>query len=613
MLPPVAALSDAFLGSFSQSHHTSTDARVQIGASVKEAVAPARTLPVQLSGERSSLLSLSGQLQLSQGLSVVAETLGAILKVERHKGEALTDYAQRLGEVIAALSPSERVALQKALNQMMKGTTLRLLTDILKNPVGPEATRLALQLETEAYLVREPLTKQVVTSYRQNGGHDLPPAVPAKPTILLELAKSLSTQTGRVALQTSTAANSSLAPTQPGLDGTMSKVNGETLSAFVETARLAQAIKAALKLTGETSSWPTSPGQPKTLDAPLTQASARTQAASGSERPAFDTRPAAQRESLPHDATSAAGGKSAARLPASATASLLRSAPQDRAPDDVTYDGPALARMGSRIDTATLTHKTPDGTPATAKAEAAMAARLAEAQLIGVTVEEIGSADSWLADIYALEGQDTALVAEAALIAGGDIPEQAVSSEPPGARLAGALSEQQERDVLSANQSPADAMQDDQPGLTTGSTPLEAEEAAHLQSVTGRATESPAALLASAAQAGLTARSMARDPIGPIFVPYPPQGGYEEDEKDLIEAVEASDEDGARNRNGGRRQGGGDTGQDDEDGADEGDMFAPANAGGMTEQASDSLETKASRLAAGSNDAEAYYQRMAGW
>lgn len=613
MLPPVAALSDAFLGSFSQSHHMPTDARVQIGASLKEAVAPARTLPVQLSGERSSLLSLSGQLQLAQGLSVVAETLGAILKVERHKGEALTDYAERLSEVIAGLSPADRIALQKALNQLMKGTTLRLLTDILKNPVGPEATRLALQLETEAYLVREPLTKQVVTSYRQNGGHDLPPAVPPKPTILLELAKSLSTQTGRVALQTSTAANSSLAPTQSGLGGTMSKLNGETLSAFAETARLAQAIKAALKLTGETSAWPTSPGQPKTLDTPLTQASARTQAASGSEQQALSGQPAAQRESLPTDATYAAGGKSAARLPANATTSLLRSAPQDRTPDDVTYDGPALARMGSRIDTEALTRKTAEGTPAAAKAEAAMAARLAEAQLIGVAVDDIGSADSWLADIYALEGQDAALAAEAALMAAGDIPEQAISSEAPGPRLAGALSEEQDRAVLSANQSSADAMQDDQPGLTTGSTHLEAEEAAHLQSVAGRATESPAALLAGALQAGMTARTMARDPIAPIFVPYPPQGGYEEDEKDLIEAVEASDEDGARNRNRGRRQQGGDGGQGDEDGPHEGEIIAPANARGMTEQAADSLETKVSRLAAGGNDAEAYYQRMAAW
>nr|WP_250809106.1 hypothetical protein [Neorhizobium tomejilense] len=132
-----------------------------------------------MSAGRLDILSLSAQLQLAQGFSIFAETIGRLIKVPRREGEALADYAQRLSEAVKAMNPAEKAALERTLNQLVKGISLRLLTEILNNPAGPEAARVAIQLETAQLLERDLVAKAVVSSYRQNAGAEqVPSALP---------------------------------------------------------------------------------------------------------------------------------------------------------------------------------------------------------------------------------------------------------------------------------------------------------------------------------------------------------------------------------------------------------------------------------------------------
>ncbi|TDK35598.1 hypothetical protein E2F50_15345 [Rhizobium deserti] len=146
-----------------------------------------------LSGGRREAMSLSGQLQLAQGASVFAETIGQLLKMPRGENESLAAYAVRITEAVKALSPGEKLALQRLLNQVVNGLTLRLLGEVLKNPSGPGAARLALHMEMTQLSDHDLPAEAAVTSYRQTAGMQPVPAgretaplaklVPANPGI----------------------------------------------------------------------------------------------------------------------------------------------------------------------------------------------------------------------------------------------------------------------------------------------------------------------------------------------------------------------------------------------------------------------------------------------
>jgi len=141
--------------------------------------APATAPPANvLSGGRIDVLSLFSQLSLAQGLSVFAETVGNYLKISRREGESLVDYAHRLAEAVKSLSPSQRLMLEQSLAQLVRGITLRTLMEVLDNPLGPEAARLAAYMETAQLTERDPAARAVVSSYRQNGGAEVALASP---------------------------------------------------------------------------------------------------------------------------------------------------------------------------------------------------------------------------------------------------------------------------------------------------------------------------------------------------------------------------------------------------------------------------------------------------
>ncbi len=167
MLPLVRTTSTSFSEQQPLPPHTLLRQRMGANAPAQEAVV---SLSNALSGGRSNALALSAQVQLAQGTSVFAETVGRLIKLPRREGETLSDYTKRLFEAIKALNPVERAALERSLNQLVRGITLQLLNQVLANPAGPEAARFAVNLETAKLLEGDLAAKAAVNSYQQNEG-----------------------------------------------------------------------------------------------------------------------------------------------------------------------------------------------------------------------------------------------------------------------------------------------------------------------------------------------------------------------------------------------------------------------------------------------------------
>eukprot|EP00913_Durusdinium_trenchii_P027053 g25388.t1 len=165
MLPPVLAAVS------SNADHPSVQAVSQSRASTP--VAPSTIQAPEDIGEvvpiaRGDILSLSAQLKLAQNFSIFAETIGKLLSMPRAEGEGLIDYTERLSKALQALTPADRAMVERLLTQIVKGISLRLLGEILKDPAGPQAARLAVRIETANQAERELKVKAAVNSYRQN-------------------------------------------------------------------------------------------------------------------------------------------------------------------------------------------------------------------------------------------------------------------------------------------------------------------------------------------------------------------------------------------------------------------------------------------------------------
>ena len=170
MLPPLGAALSASIDYQTTARQPLQPAPVPVA--IRDGVRTA--LPANpLSGGRINLLSLSGQMHLAQGLSIFAETVGAYLKISRREGESLVDYAHRLTEALKTLTTAQRAILEQSLAQMVRGMTLRILTEVLDNPLGAEAARLNAYMEAGQFANRDLLARAVVSSYRQNAASDV--------------------------------------------------------------------------------------------------------------------------------------------------------------------------------------------------------------------------------------------------------------------------------------------------------------------------------------------------------------------------------------------------------------------------------------------------------
>lgn len=329
MLPPLGAALSASID-----YQTTTRQPLQpaqVPAAIRDGARTA--LPASpLSGGRINLLSLSGQMHLAQGLSIFAETVGAYLKISRREGESLVDYAHRLTEALKTLTTAQRAILEQSLAQMVRGMTLRLLTEILDNPLGPEAARLNAYMEAGQFTNRDLLARAVVSSYRQNAASDV--------------------TAGTTALRPSVSQSSSGLPeAQP-----QAITGGRTPPAAGTTAPAPAASQAAAPISqsppGRASAGPALPvdqRQPQgaisrvpTATATVTSAPATANPAAARAAPdaaqlhATDRTPASQEASgpgAPH--RSNAGGSPAA-------------APGRPNGSPVAYDAPSIARMAPR-------------------------------------------------------------------------------------------------------------------------------------------------------------------------------------------------------------------------------------------------------------------------
>lgn len=171
MLPPVRAAFSSTADYQSQAQAAATPVRVAV---IPNASRSQTASDASLSAARLDAASLSAQLKLAQGSSILAETIGKLLKTPRRENETLIDYTARLFEAVQALKPQEIANVERLLNQIVKGISLRLMAEILKEPVGPAAARLAAHIEVANIAQRDLAAKAVVSVYRQNGSADAP-------------------------------------------------------------------------------------------------------------------------------------------------------------------------------------------------------------------------------------------------------------------------------------------------------------------------------------------------------------------------------------------------------------------------------------------------------
>lgn len=592
MLTPVAASSDTSFSPYGQPGIALSPQRVEVLLSSTGLNPRNSHEPSVSSGGRLDMLSLSGQLQLAQGLSVV-ETIGALLSVSRNQGEPLADYADRIADVISKLSPTERLSLQRALNQLMQGFTLRLLTEILKNPVGPDATRLALKLEAAAYLERDPVARQVVTSYRQNAGAEARPPATGRPAVGSPVAASPARQ---AAPPFDAALGASLANSRHDAEQPLPGQNSDATSG--ETDREARAVtdaRAAAAMTllnGRISAQagnPVAPApvgteladvHPQTVDISSLPASEET---SLPQTVATATESAPQEESQPHPENTA-----------------------EAALDDVTYDAPALARLVQAADEpaiASASTRPPNAHQAVQQASGSI-----PATVFGPLAAPEPVPVAWLSGLYTDEGGASWLLANSA-------PQvMADAADPVAARafdgMAGGDAE-----GLGSGAGVGTGLGPDL-GIGTASAQLPAAAqapSAQASAATLNPAQQAAALQALAAQ-GL----LVREGVMPAYVPYPAPGGIEEKPKPLVPAVEPDDEHRERGRRSGRDPGNGEDGQDEQRPAESETTMAGDGEIALEPAASDErpLEQTTDHQAAASvtaDDAQAYYQRMAGW
>ncbi len=132
---------------------------------------------------KAALAALASELHLSRSTAVLVETLGKLMALPRNDGEAVETYVARLTEALRALPAPQRLALEQQLSRVLRGFSLSMLAEILKQPTGPDAARLALLIELSRYRGADLAARAVVSSYQQNNSVSTAPSpsTPRKP------------------------------------------------------------------------------------------------------------------------------------------------------------------------------------------------------------------------------------------------------------------------------------------------------------------------------------------------------------------------------------------------------------------------------------------------
>lgn len=165
MLPPVPKIPAADAAYGAAASHTQR-------GEPKEAVQPQASNLAPDNGSslfaKAAVTSLASEYQLSRSTAVLAEALGKLMNLPRRDGEAIQTYVMRLTDALRALPAPQRLALEQQVSKVLQGLSLSMLAEILKQPTGPDAARLALLIELSRYKGTDLAAKAVVSSYQQN-------------------------------------------------------------------------------------------------------------------------------------------------------------------------------------------------------------------------------------------------------------------------------------------------------------------------------------------------------------------------------------------------------------------------------------------------------------
>ncbi len=185
MLSPIRSASNASLSSQGQT------AAIVAGGLGRSVVAPtpvnaveAADLNAAIAGKLNILLIAARQRMIEALLDIINAT-GRTIALQRREGESDQAFATRVADAIRRMPDAEIDAVERQLSDDGHSLPLRVIAAALKDPTGPEATRVIAYLEIVSYKDRDLAARAVVRSYRQNDAAPLPRTEP-RPEIKLQ-------------------------------------------------------------------------------------------------------------------------------------------------------------------------------------------------------------------------------------------------------------------------------------------------------------------------------------------------------------------------------------------------------------------------------------------
>lgn len=471
---------------------------------------------------RVAVLELSGQWPAGRGVSGFAEVIGSLLKVERRADESLSDYMARLVTVIRTLSPAAQNNLQQALSQWMKGLSIDLLLRALANSSGPEATKLALLLETEEQNA-EKMADRVATSYQPDqavdGDDDVRSAWSQK------LGQSQTAFSGKPMVQAAQAALVKIAEQQA--TGVSTKQASSETTVNSETAL--DGAEADVPDAGHLDSKATASPRMPAIDAESRRDPVMNDGKSA--EPAPSRLAASSTGSLPQKEAAASSDQSlrlsVAPDPVPEHPAIGTETSSGSAGSSNQVKAPALAARELATNPAGPSRL--NGEAAAAKPASVLPQPAAELLVPGSLPVQAVPSPQTVIEAQQLQQKLSSLLTQAEReLEHAPQPETSIATTSNAAKPASIANEQEPASVAPL---PAPAF-----SATATSQALLADES----------------IFAGLAQAMLNMRGTVKDGVAPAYVPYPAKGDGGELEDELISAVEGEDED--RHRKGGSGQ-----------------------------------------------------------
>lgn len=173
MLPPVSAVT---AGEFSS--QTAGQKQDAVSSPITQPNVPQAISDTSPNPPVVAARAVSGEAELHRTGTVLTEVLGSLLGMERLEGEDAEAYVNRLTSALQSLPLAQKAALEQQLGKLLKGMTIALMLDILKNNAGPNAARLAVMLELARVGQSKDGVKVALPPYLQDLMPDSPSLTP---------------------------------------------------------------------------------------------------------------------------------------------------------------------------------------------------------------------------------------------------------------------------------------------------------------------------------------------------------------------------------------------------------------------------------------------------